>query len=79
MVRRIVYGAQGTARLVEGYKFMRFSHRSCVGEVTKLRMRDVVVNLPYITPFLYSTVKYEHPESIIAGFCKVVLSSYVVP
>ena len=57
MVRRAVYGAQSIARLAGDYKFMHFSHRTCIGEVTKLRMRDVVVNLPYLTPFLYSTVK----------------------
>jgi hypothetical protein len=57
MVRRVVYGAQGVARLAVCYKFMHFSHMTCIGEDTKLRMRDVVVNLPYLTPFPYSTVK----------------------
>lgn len=51
MVRRVVYGAQGIARLAGDYKCMHFSHRTCIGEVTKLRMREVVINLPYFTPF----------------------------
>ena len=57
MVRRVVYGAQGVARLAGDYKFVHFSYKTCIGEVTKLRMRDVVVNLPYLTPFPCSTVK----------------------